>query len=187
MTWWRTPLSPSTATRQPGCPLPRGKGLEDLVPDDLLRNEGLWFAHNWKILFRWFLVLDVLNSSVLKFLCCESEPKSDPFLQAFLKTMPCLFLLVWQPISQDNLCHGVLHGSLLLILVAAAFKGDGQVIQTRALNTGGVSTVPAKETAVFWGSRGCGNQFSWVPSCSVFLRLFVLGVFLHFFLFLFQL
>lgn len=60
----------------------------------------------------------------------------------------CLLLLLWQPISQDNLCHGVLHGSLLFVLVAAAFKGGGQVILTRALNTGGVSTVLAKETAV---------------------------------------
>lgn len=107
----------------------------------------------------------------------------DPFLQALLKTIPWrdLLLLVWQSISQDNLCYGVLHGSLLLILVAAAFKGGGQVIQTRVLHTGGVSTVPAKQTAVFWGSQGCGSQFSWAPSCSVFYRLFVLGVFLHFF------
>lgn len=92
----------------------------------------------------------------------------------------CL-LLVWWPISKDNLCHYVLHGSLLCLLAAAAFKGGGQAIHTRALNTGGVNTVLAKETAVFWGSQGCGDQFSWAPSCSVFLRLFILGFFLALF------
>lgn len=114
---------------------------------------------------------------MLKFLCWESEPKSGPFLQALKR---CLLLLVWWPISQDNLCRHVLHESLLSILVAAAFKGGGQVIHTRAVNTGGVSTVLAKETAVFWESQGYGNQFSWAPSCSVFLRLFGLVFFLHF-------
>lgn len=92
----------------------------------------------------------------------------------------CLLLLVWWPISQDNLCLHVLHGSVLSTLAAAAFKGGGQVIHTRAVNTGHVSTVLAKGTAVFRGSQGCGNHSSWAPSRSVFLRLFGL-VFLHFF------
>lgn len=65
-----------------------------MVPDNLLMNEGALTCTQMKefwflvVFFRRLLVLDVLNSSLLKFLCRESEPRSGLFLQALLKKMP---------------------------------------------------------------------------------------------------